>query len=210
MSLADRFAKLEPRERSLLVVLVAIFAAVIVLGVPIGLYTTVSTMRDENQAVRDVIDSMLESKDKLEKQRADKEARDLRYARKAPPMATFLEDAARANEVELAETTTKADLPHGKKYVERITVTKMRKVGLRGLAKTLEKVARSGFPVSITRLGIKPRVGEPDSYDVDLSVSAFEKKAELKKKSAEAPSEDETEDGGAAAEDEDAPPPEEE
>jgi general secretion pathway protein M len=128
-------------------------------------------------------------------------------------MATYLEDAARANEVELAETTTKADIPHGKKYIERITVTKMRRVGLRGLSKTLERVARSGYPVSVTRLSIKPRVGEPDAYDVDLSVSAFEKKKEAKKKDDAAEGAEDTDgaDTADAAEDGAAePPPEEE
>ncbi len=181
MSFGDRWAKLEPRERSLLTMLVGLFAAIVVVGVPLALWTTVSSMRDGNQEVQDTVDSILESREKLEKLRAEKDAQASRYARTAPAMAQFLEDAARTNQVELAETTTKPDIPHGKKYVERITVSKMRKTGLRGLSKTLERIARSGYPVSITRLGIKPRVGEPDSYDVELSVSAYEKKSEKKK-----------------------------
>lgn len=203
MSLAERFAKLEPRERSLLLVLAGVFAAIVVLGAPIGLWATVASMRDENQEIRDVLDTILESRDKLDRKQAEKKAQSSRYARPAPAMAAFLEEAAQANGVELAETTTKADIPHGKKYVERITVSKMRKTGLRGLAKTLERIARSGYPVSITRLGIKPRVGEPDSYDVELSVSAFERKDDKKKKAAD-------EEEGETPSDEDAPPEEEE
>ena len=181
MSLSERFAKLEPRERTLLVTLGGVFAAIVILGIPIGLWTTVSTMRDENQEVEDVIATILESREKLDRAQAEKKALATRYARPAPAMATFLEEAAQANEVELAETTTKPDIPHGKKYVERVTVSKMRKAGLRGLSKTLERIARSGYPVAVTRLGIKPRVGEPDSYDVELSVSAFERKSDKKK-----------------------------
>ncbi len=181
MTLQERLAKLEPRERTLLGALVAVFAAIIVLGVPIALYKTVADLRDENQEMRDVIETLLEAREKLEKTRAENEARASRYARTAPNMATFLEDAARTNEVELAETTTKADIPHGKKYIEKVVSSKMRKTGLRGLSKTLERVARSGYPVAITRLGIKPKVGEPDSYDVELNISAFEKKSEPKK-----------------------------
>ncbi len=117
MTLQERLAKLEPRERTLLGALVAVFAAIIVLGVPIALYKTVADLRDENQEMRDVIETLLEAREKLEKTRAENEARASRYARTAPNMATFLEDAARTNEVELAETTTKADIPHGKKYI---------------------------------------------------------------------------------------------
>lgn len=181
MTLQERFAKLEPRERTLLTALIVVFGAIIVLGVPIALYKTVSDLRDENQELRDVIETVAEAREKLEKARADKDAQASRYARTPPNMATFLEDAARTNEVELAETTTKADIPHGKKYVEKIVSSKMRKTGLRGLSKTLERVARSGYPVAITRLGIKPKVGEPDSYDVELNISAFEKKSDAKK-----------------------------
>lgn len=200
MSIQERLAKLEPRERRLLVGLMGVFAAIVILGVPIALYKTVSAMRDDNQEVRDVVDNILAAREKLEKVRADNDARKSRYARPAPNMATFLEDAARTNEVELAETTTKADIPHGKKYIEKITSTKMRKTGLRGLSKTLERIARSGYPVAITRLGIKPKVGEPDSYDVELNISAFERKADPKK----AKSSDESEgssDGASADED---------
>lgn len=182
MTLSERMAKLEPRERQLLLVLASVFGAVIVLGVPIGLWTTVSGMRDDNQEVRDVTETILEAREKLDRQRADKTALAARYARPAPAMATYLEEAAQANDVELAETTTKPEIPHGKKYVERITVSKMRKTGLRGLSKTLERIAKSGYPVAITRLGIKPKIGEPDSYDVELAVSAFERKSDAKKK----------------------------
>ena len=206
MSLGERWAKLEPRERTLLGLLMGLFVAIVVIGVPLGLYTTVSSMRDENQEVRDVTDTLIESREKMEKLRAARDAQASRYARPAPAMAGFLEDAARANQVELAETTTKPDLPHGKKYVERITVSKMRKAGLRGLSKTLERIARSGYPVAITRLGIKPRVGEPDQYDVDISISAFEKKADKKKADeAEAGAEGEADPTDEAAAEEEAP-----
>ena len=58
MTLADRFAKLEPRERKLLMALGGVFLAMIVLGIPIGLWTTVAGMRDENQEVKDAIDTV--------------------------------------------------------------------------------------------------------------------------------------------------------
>jgi len=186
VSLQERWAKLEPRERTLLLALMGVFAAILVLGVPIALYKTVAAMRDDNQEIRDVTDKVVEAREKLAKVRADNDARANRYARPAPNMATFLEDAARANEVELAETTNKADIPHGKKYLEKVTSSKMRKTGLRGLSKTLERIARSGYPVAITRLGIKPKVGEPDSYDVELNISAFERKSDPKKAKSDA------------------------
>jgi hypothetical protein len=41
----------------------------------------------------------------------------------------------------------------------------------------LEKLERSGHPVAITQLSIKARASAPDSYDVKLAVSAYDKKS---------------------------------
>jgi general secretion pathway protein M len=68
-----------------------------------------------------------------------------------------------------------------------MTVTKMHKVGMLALAKMLEKVEQSGFPISISKLNLKPRAGEPDSYEVELGLSAFERKADEPKSGAATP-----------------------
>jgi general secretion pathway protein M len=55
-------------------------------------------------------------------------------------------------------------------------VVKLHKVGMLALAKTLEGIERSGHPVSISRLNVKPRAGEKDAFEVELGVSAFDRK----------------------------------
>jgi general secretion pathway protein M len=77
-------------------------------------------------------------------------------------------------------------VPHGKRYSERMTVVRMHKIGMKALAQTLEKVESSGYPVAITRLDIKPRAGEPDMYEVELGVSAFDRKPDAPAASAAA------------------------
>jgi general secretion pathway protein M len=54
----------------------------------------------------------------------------------------------------------------------------MHKIGMLALAKTLEQIESSGHPVAVTKLNLKPRAGEPDSYEVELGVSAYDRKAE--------------------------------
>jgi general secretion pathway protein M len=56
----------------------------------------------------------------------------------------------------------------------------MHKVGLLGLLRMFEKIEQSGYPVAITRLNLKPRAGEPDSYEVELGVSAYDRKPDVK------------------------------
>jgi general secretion pathway protein M len=176
MTLRERFDKLEPRERRLLLILASIFGAFLVLLGPIGLYSLVSGKRSENQEIRDLVDSIYEARAQIAEKKAKKEAVLARYARTAPPLAGFIEEAAKENGVSAAESQDLPEVPHGKRYTERTTKVKIHKIGMLPLAKTLEKIEQSGYPVVISRLNIKPRTGDPDSYEVELGVSAFDRK----------------------------------
>jgi hypothetical protein len=71
-------------------------------------------------------------------------------------------------------------VPHGKRFEERTTKITLRKVGLMKLVNFLEKIEQAGHPVRISQFDIRKRGSEADSYDVDLIVSAFDRKAEPK------------------------------
>ena len=43
------------------------------------------------------------------------------------------------------------------------------------LAKFLEDIEKSGYPLSVSRLNLRKRSGENDSYDVDLAVSSYDR-----------------------------------
>lgn len=194
MSALDRWNKLEPRERTLLTAFGGILFAIAFVLVPLMLFRSVGKTRDENQEIKDFIQTVRESRDKIDQKKASRDAMLTKYQKTIP--ASFLEDAARTNNVDIAETQKKPDVPHGKKYTEHVTVLKMRKVGLFGLAKMLEKIARAGYPVAISKMNLKPRNGEPDSYDVEMTVSSFERKGEPKKdKPEDTPPEDTADDG---------------
>ncbi len=51
-----------------------------------------------------------------------------------------------------------------------------------GLAKMLEHIEGSGHLVAVTKLNLKPRAGEPDSYEVELGISAFDRKGEPRRR----------------------------
>lgn len=176
MTLAERYAKLEPRERTLLTGLGAVTMLIVFFFVPIYLHQMVSASRDENQAIRDFLDKVSESRTKIDRQNAERNVVAARYAKAMPPLASFVEDAARTGNIEIEESGAKPDVPHGKKYVEHVLLMKLRNVGLLGIVKMFEKIERSGYPVAITRLNLKPRAGEPDSYDIEAHISAYESK----------------------------------
>jgi general secretion pathway protein M len=180
MTLRERFDKLEPRERRLLTILGSILAAFVVLAGPVGVYTMVSSRRAANQELRDVIDTIYSSRTQILERKARHDALVARYAKPAPPLAGFIESAASANGLTAAESQDRPEAPHGKRYSERMTVVKMHKINMLPLLKTLEKIEQSGHPVMVSRLHIKPRSGEPDSYEVELGVSAYDRKPDAR------------------------------
>lgn len=179
MSLQERLDKLEPRERRLLGILAALFGAFILFLGPFGLWSYVNGKRTDNQDVRDLIDQIYDARASINERKAKRDAILARYAKPAPPLAAFIEEAAKENGATAGDTQDLPEIPHGKRYVERTTKVKFHRIHMLALAKTLEKIEQSGYPVSVSRLNIRPRGGsEPDAYEVELAVSAFDRKAD--------------------------------
>ena len=176
MTLRERFDKLEPRERRLLGILGSVFAVFLVLFGPIGLWSWVRGKRAENQEVRDLIDQIYDARASIAERKAKRDAIVARYARPAPPLATFIEEAAKENGATAGDTQDLPEVLYGKRYTERSTKVKIHKIHMLALAKILEKIEQSGYPVTVSRLDIRPRSGEPDNYEVELAVSAFDRK----------------------------------
>lgn len=185
-TLAERFDKLDPRERRLLMALLGVVGAFVVLLVPALLVTTMSAKRSENQEVRDLIQTLGESAGKLAERRAKHDTQLAKYAKPAPQLAGFIESIATEHGITVPESLDRPEMPHGKRYTERVTVVKLHKVGMLAVAKTLEQIVTSGYPVTISRLSIKPRSAEPDSYEIELGVSAFDRKPDAPSASAAA------------------------
>jgi general secretion pathway protein M len=176
MTLRERFEKLEPRERRLLTILAGILGAAMLLALPIYVVKSVSDQRSENEQLRALVDSIYDARASITERKAKHDALLARYGKPAPALAGFIEEASRANNIAAAESQDRPEAPHGKRYTERMTVVKMHKVGMLPLAKMLEKIEQSGYAVVISKLNIKPRAGEADSYEVELGVSAFDRK----------------------------------
>lgn len=180
MSLADRLARLEPRERRLLGILGGVFGVMIFLAIPIGIAATVHSQASENNALREAITSIEDARESVQKAQAARDAVTQRYASPAPPLAAFLSKIAGEVQVEIPESQDRQGVPHGKRYTERATKITLRKVGMLKLIKLMERIETSGHPVVLSSLNVHKR--EPDSFDVDMVVSAFDRKAPEPKK----------------------------
>lgn len=182
MSLAGRLAQLEPRERRLLGILGGVFGFMVFLAIPVGIAASVHGRASENAALRAAITAIEDSREQVLKVKAARDAVTQRYASPAPPLAAFLSKVAGEVQVEIPESQDRQAIPHGKRFTERSTKITLRKVGMFKLVKLLERIETSGHPVALASLNIHKRASEPDSFDVDMVVSAFDRKAPEPKK----------------------------
>ena len=184
MALGDRFQQLEPRERQLLGILLTVFAVLALLAIPGGVAALLSSRRSDNEALREAVSTIQASRAVVAARDKEKKEVAQRYASPAPPLASFLEKIASQSKIEIPESQDRAVVPHGKRFEERSTKIVLRKVGMLALARFMEKIAQSGHPVNVSRLNLRKRATEPDSYDVEMIVSAYDRKTEDKKKDA--------------------------
>ena len=174
MAMLDRF-NLNPRERKLVQALIVVFGVMLVLGVPIGLESWVSSKRADNDALRDALDNVQASRTTIHERQAKKDAITGRYANRAPELAGYLEATAKKQKLEITDSVDRPPVPIGKRYTERSTPIHLQKAGLLALSKFIESIEQSGSPIAVTRLNLRRRMGEQDSYDVELGVSAWDR-----------------------------------
>jgi general secretion pathway protein M len=182
MSLAQRMSQLEPRERRLLAILGGLFGFMVFMAVPLGIAASVHGQASDNEALREAITAIEDAREQVQKAQAAREAVSQRYATPAPALASFLSRIAGEVQVEIPESQDRQPVPHGKRYTERSTKITLRRVGMFKLVKFLERIETSGHPVALSSLNIHKRGSEPDSFDVDMVVSAFDRKAPEPKK----------------------------
>lgn len=173
--MAGPVLQISARERKLLGVVGFVAAFVLLLALPFGLEAIVHSQRTDNDALRQALADVQDARVRVRERQAKKDAIALRYAKKAPSLAGYLEQTARQQKLEVTESTPLPDVPRGKRYVEHATNVHLKKTGMLPLARFLEAIEKSGYPVAMTRLSVRKRNGENDSYDVDVGVSSYDR-----------------------------------
>lgn len=200
MSIAVRLEKLDQRERKLLGALGAVTGVLLVLVLPAALLLTMASKQGENDEIRAVLSDIDDARSTINERKAKAGAVVKKYSNPAPTLAGFIEQAAKAHSLTAADMQDKPDTPHGKLYNERFTVVKMHKISLLPFVQMLEQIETSGHPVAVTRLNIRPRPNEPDQYETEIGISAYDRK-ETKPAASASPSASPT----ASPDDEEAP-----
>jgi len=170
----DRWG-LNPREQRVATIGLAVFAVVVLVAVPVGVRSIVAGRCSETDEVRAALEAVNQARGKLRQRQERKASLAKRYATKAPPLAGFIEQSASAQKLQVVDSVDRPDLKIGKRYVERSSVVHVKKASMAPIARMLEAIETSPYPVSISRLNVRKRAGEPDSYDLELGVSAFDR-----------------------------------
>jgi general secretion pathway protein M len=176
LNLRERLQSLEERERRLLGIAALIVGVGIVLVGPITFIAVLHGKRSDVEAVRTAITSIEDQSDMIQRAKLEKAALSERYKKPAPQLQAFLAKLASDAGVEIPESQDRQLVPRGKRFDERSTKVTLRKVGMLKLVKFLEKIELSGHPIKVSQIDIRKRA-DPDAYDVDLVVSAFDRKA---------------------------------
>jgi len=173
--MAGSILTMNARERRLLGIIGFAMAVLMVLAVPFAFDSFLRSQRNDNDELRQALSDVQEARGRVRERQAKKDAIALRYARKAPALAGYLEQAARQEGLEVTESTPLPDIPHGKRYVEHATNIHLKKAGMLPVARFLEAIEMSGYAALVTRLNIRKRSGENDSYDIEVGASSYDR-----------------------------------
>jgi general secretion pathway protein M len=173
--MAGPVLEMNARERRLVGLLAIAGTVLLLLAVPFGLEAMIHSARSDDDELRQALADVQDARVRVRERQAKKDAIAARYARKAPSLAGFVEQTARQERLEVTESTPLPDVPHGKRYVEHGTSVRLKKTGMLPLAHFLEDIEKSGFPLSVSRLNLRKRTGENDSYDVEFAVASYDR-----------------------------------
>ena len=144
--------RLDFRERRGASYAIVGIAALLFFGVPIAIESLLIARRVEISDLRASIDAVQGARAEVRERQARRDSIAMRYAKKAPLLAGFLQQSAKEQKLEVTDSADRPDVPIGKKYVERGSVVHLKKVGMYSLSKFMETIEKSGQPLAITQL----------------------------------------------------------
>lgn len=166
---------LNAREQRALSVFLGVLAFFVLVGIPVGLSTMAASRRSENEELRHAIESIQSSRNQIKEQKVRRESIAQRYKNSVPGLAAFIDEVARREKIEVVDSQERPEVAIGKRYKEHTTAVHFKRVGMLKIAKFLEGVDGSGKPVTVSKLNVRKRAAEPDSYDVELWMSAYDR-----------------------------------
>jgi general secretion pathway protein M len=176
----DRLAPRERRWVTGLAVVVVVVAIALAFGNAIS---DIGDLESGNTAIRDALGEIAKHRDDYLEAKARNAVQEARIGNDPPQLTGDLEAAARAENVQIAESSERPTVPAGRRYLQHDVDLKVREVDLLSLTKFLRRVETGPRLVYFSRLSLKHRYStESDKLDVELTATAYEKVREDKTK----------------------------
>jgi general secretion pathway protein M len=177
------WGRLGPREKRWVTVLAVAVATVAVALFVIFKLNDISDLQDGNAAIRDALSAISKHRDEYLDAKARNSVQEARIGDAPPQLAGDLEAAARAENVQIAESSERPTVPAGRRYVEHDTDLKIRETDLQSLTNFLRRVETGPRLIFFTRLALKhPYAADQGKLDVEATATAFERVHEDKTK----------------------------
>jgi hypothetical protein len=180
--LRSEWERLAPRERRLVTLLAT---AVVVLGVTLSAWVTFSTIGDleeGNGKIREALSEIAKHHDEYLEAKTRNAVQEQRIGSEPPQLVKDLEEAARGENVQIAESNERPAAPAGRRYVQHDLDIRLREVDLQSLTKFMRRVETGPRLIMFTRVSLKHRYSETDKLDAELTATAFERVKEDKPK----------------------------
>jgi general secretion pathway protein M len=177
------WGRLGPREKRWVTVLAAAVATVAVALFVVFKLNDISDLKDGNAAIRDALSAISKHRDEYLDAKARNSVQEARIGDAPPQLAGDLEAAARAENIQIAESSERPTVPAGRRYVEHDTDLKIRETDLQSLTNFLRRVETGPRLIFFTRLALKhPYAADQGKLDVEATATAFERVHEDKTK----------------------------
>jgi len=175
--------RMGPREKRWITILAGAVAIVSVAFFVIYKLSDISDLEDGNAAIRDALSAISKHRDEYLDAKARNSVQEARIGDAPPQLAGDLEAAARAENIQIAESSERPTVPAGRRYVEHDTDLKIRETDLQSLTNFLKRVETGPRLIFFTRLALKhPYGADPAKLDVEATATAFERVHEDKTK----------------------------
>ena len=183
-AIKERFSNLTDRERILVIAFASIFCVTIA-AVSFALVKKKtgdlkSTIEENTLILAELKANREELSDKIRM----KEQEEARFENPSPPLLGLLEKLGGEAGIDIPESRDLPDESIGKKWTHKSVEIRLRKIGLDSLVHFMVKIKNENrkYPLAVTKMNIKKRAGEPNSYDIQMTVSTYTKKGSSKKK----------------------------
>ena len=181
--LAAEWERYSPRTRRLLSALLAAIGVMIVVLAAYLVFDQISELEDGNGKIREALAAIDKHRDEYLEAKARNAVQEARIGDAPPQLTGDLEAAARAENVQIAESNERPTSPAGRRYLEHDVDLRIREVDLASLTKFMRRVETGPRLVFFTRLSLKHRYStDSDKLDAELTATAFEKVKEDKTK----------------------------